>query len=141
MFRCFCMAKKRWVYSPRKQTASQVPDSLKQTVKTKADELVETVLIPCYVKTPPEDYQFNYVVNIYTQWYRHYFYFCSTYHVSGPNAIAPSFEDKFARLEYVGGDRFNLAYMRHTGQWQEITQSISLDEALEMISNSGIFQP
>jgi len=135
------MAKKRWVYSPQKQTVSQVPDSLKQRVKTKADELVETVLIPRYVKTPPEDYQFNYLVNIYTQWYRHYFYFCSTYHVPGPNAIAPSFEDKFARLEYVAEDSFNLAYMRHTGQWLEVTQGISLDEALEMIRDSGIFQP
>jgi hypothetical protein len=135
------MAKKSWVYSPRKQAVAKVPDNLKQTVKDKADELVNSVLIPQYVKPPPEDYQFNYVVNIYTQWYRNYFYFCSTYNSPGPNAISPSFEDKFARLEYVAGDRFNLAYMRHTGQWQEIAQSISLDEALTMIKDSGLFQP
>ena len=135
------MAKKRWVYSPRKQSASKVPDRLKQTVKDKADELVNTVLIPQYVKPPPENYQFNYLVNIYTKWYRNYFYFCSTYNTSGPNAIAPSFEDKFARLEYVAGDSFNLAFMRHTGQWQEIAHSISLEEALEMIEEGGLFHP
>ncbi len=135
------MAKKRWVYSPKKQAVSKVSDSLKQTVKDKADELVNTVLIPQYVKPPPEDHQFNYLVNIYTKWYRHYFYFCSTYNSPGPHAISPSFEDKFARLEYVSTDEFNLAYMRHTGKWHEITQSISLDEALEMIRDSGIFHP
>ena len=135
------MAKKSWVYSPRKQAAAKVPDTLKQTLKDKAHELVNTVLIPQSVKPPPEGYQFNYLVNIYTQWYRHYFYFCSTYHSPGPNAISPSFEDKFARLEYVGEDRFNLAYMRYTGQWQEIAEDISFDEALAMIKESGHFHP
>ncbi len=61
--------------------------------------------------------------------------------VGRPHAISPSFEDKFARLEYVATDEFNLAYMRHTGKWQEIPRSISLDEALEMISDGEIFQP
>jgi len=135
------MAKKRWVYSPKKQPASKVPDSLKQTVKDKADKLVDSVLIPQHVKPPPEDNQFNYLVNIYTKWYRNYFYFCSTYNSPGPYAISPTFEDKFARLEYVDAERYNLAYMRHTEQWQEIAQSISLDEALEMIRDSGHFHP
>lgn len=135
------MAKKRWVYSPKKQAAPPVSDSLKQTVKDKADEVVNTVLIPQHVKPPPEDHQFNYLVDIYTKWYRNYFYFCSTYNSPGPNAISPSFKDKFARLEYVADDRFNLAYMRYTEQWQEIAQGISLDEALEMIRDSGLFHP
>jgi hypothetical protein len=135
------MTKKRWGYSPRKPSAPKVPERVKQTVKAKADELVSTVLIPQYVQPPPEDYQFNYLVNIYTKWYRHYFYFCSTYNTSGPNAIAPSFDDKFARLEYVGGDHFNLAFMRYTEQWQEIALDISLEEALEMIKDSGFFHP
>ncbi|MDY6868515.1 MAG: hypothetical protein SVT56_11570 [Chloroflexota bacterium] len=112
------MAKKRWVYSPKKQ-ATKAPDSLKQTVKAKADEIVQTVLIPQYVKPPPEEPRLNYLVNIYTKWYRHYFYFCSTYHSPGPHAISPSFDDKFARLEYVASDSFNLAYMRYTGKWQD----------------------
>lgn len=135
------MAKKRWIYNPRKQSKSKIPESLKQTVKDKADELVNTVLIPQHVKPPPADNQFNYLANIYTKWYRNYFYFCSTYNVPGPNAIAPSFEDKFARLEYVGGDKFNLAYMRHTGQWHEIAQNMSLDEALDVIKDGELFTP
>ena len=135
------MAKKSWVYSPRKQSKSKVPDSIKQAVKAKADELVETVLIPQYVKPPPEDNDFNYLANIYTKWYRHYFYFCSTYNVRGPNAMVPSFDDKFARLEYVSEDSYNLAFMRYTEQWVEIAYGITLDEALEMIKGEGLFHP
>ena len=135
------MAKKRWVYSPRKQAKPKVPDKQKQAVKAKADELVQAVLIPQHVKPPPEDNDFNYLANIYTKWYRHYFYFCSTYNVRGPHATAPSFEDKFARLEYVSEDNFNLAFMRYTGQWVEIAYDISLEEALAMISGDALFQP
>jgi len=135
------MAKTRWIYSPRKRSATKVPDRLKYAVKAKADELVENVLKPQYVESPPADSHFNYLVNIYTEWYRNYFYFCSTYHSRGPNAISPSFDDKFARLEYVAADQFNLAFMRHTRQWQEIAYSISLDEALNMIKDGGFFCP
>ena len=135
------MAKKSWVYSPRKQSKSKVPDRLKQTVKEQADELVETVLIPRHVKPPPEDDQFNYLVNIYTKWHRNYFYFCSTYNSPGPHAISPSFEDKFARLEFVGTDRFNLAYMRHTGKWWEVYPDLSLNECLNTIRDDPLFMP
>jgi hypothetical protein len=135
------MAKKRWVYSPRKQAKPKVPENQKQAVKAKADELVQTVLIPQHVKPPPEDNDFNYIADIYTKWYRHYFYFCSTYNVRGPHATVPSFEDKFARLEYVSEDNFNLAFMRYTGQWVEIAYDISLEEALEMIKGDALFHP
>lgn len=135
------MAKKSWGYSPKKQPAPKVPAGQKQTIKDKADEIVKTVLIPQYVKPPPENYQLNYVVDIYTKWYRHYFYFCSTYHAPSPHAISPSFDVKFARLEYVATDKFNLAYMRHTKKWQEIAYNISLDEAFEMITEEPFFHP
>ncbi len=136
------MAKKQWGYSPqKKQSTTKVPDSVKQEVEQKAKELVDATLKPQYVKPPPKEPQFNYLVDIYTRWYRHYFYFCSTYNVPGPNAISPSFEDKFARLEYVGPDQFNLSYMRHTEQWFEIAPDISLEQALTMIKQGGSFTP
>jgi hypothetical protein len=135
------MAKKSWAYRPRKHSKSKVPDTVKQTLKAKADELVKTVLMPQHVKPPSPDNDLNYVANIYTKWYRHYFYFCTTYNVRGPHATAPSFEAKFARLEYVSADSFNLAFMRYTGQWVEIAYDISFDEALEMIQDDPLFHP
>lgn len=132
---------KTWVYAPSKAKKPQVPETFKAQVQQKAAELVEAVLKPRYIVPPPEGMQFNYIVDIYTRWYRNYFYFCSKYACPGPNAIAPSFEDNFARLEYTGDDRFNLAYKRYTEEWIELFQDQTLDECLQLIQEGGWFTP
>jgi hypothetical protein len=132
--------RKTWVYSPSASSGAKASDIAKSEVTRKANELIENYLKPTYLKPQPENYQFNYIIDIYGKWYRNYFYFCSTYHVSGPNAIAPTFEDKFARLEYVGPNQFNLAYMRHTGQWFELYTDQTLEECLIAIKDEPHFQ-
>ena len=134
-------AQKRWVYVPPKPPKPKVPDTVKAQVKQKSDELIESVLKPKHIKEPSEDQQFNYLADLFSKWYRHYFYFCSTYNCPGPNAISPSFEDKFARLEYVGGSKFNLSFMRYTGQWVEIERNLSLDQCLKAIQEDPFFMP
>ncbi len=96
--------RKTWVYRPPKPPAPKVPPSVKTDVQHKADKLVETVLKPKHIQPPPAPAQFqpNYIVDIYTKWYRHYFYFCAEYCVPTPNALMPSFEARFARMEYIG---------------------------------------
>ncbi len=83
---------RRWVYSPPRQPKPKVPDAVKAEVAAKAGALIETALKPSHLKPPPEDMHFNYLVDIYTKWYRNYFYFCSKYRCPGPNAISPFFE-------------------------------------------------
>ncbi len=85
--------------------------------------------------------QFNYIVDLSTKWYHSFFYFCATYRCPSPNCISEFFEIKFARLEYAGGDRFHLAYMRYTDQWQEIFRDQTLEECLESIENDPMFMP
>ena len=133
--------KKMWVYSPAKQPKPKVPESEKQLISEKCNELIETELKPKHIKPPPTDNDWNYLVDIFGKWYRNYFYFCSTYNCPSPNAISPSFEDKFARLEYVGKDSFNIAYMRHTGKWWEIFQGLTLEQCLEEMKNNVILHP
>jgi hypothetical protein len=117
----------------------QLTETLKAEVSLKAQELVETVLKPHYVQPVPEDQQFNYIVDIYTRWHGHYFYFCAKYCVPGPNAIEPFFESKFARLDYVGNERFNLSFQRYNGQWVTIHTDLSLDECLTSIKDDPWF--
>ena len=54
---------------------------------------------------------------------------------------SPTFESRFARLAYVGGGRFNLAYMRHTGKWWEVYQGLTLEKSLKTVRDEGIFHP
>jgi hypothetical protein len=132
---------KAWFLHPEKSPKPMVPDNVKAEVETKANELVESFLKPEYIKSPPEDMRFNYAVDIYTKWYRNYFYFYAKYACPRPEAISPFFERKFARMEYVGNGLFNLSYMRHTGSWFEIFQDLSMDECLEVIKDLPHFQP
>ncbi|MBW2342158.1 MAG: hypothetical protein JRF50_17765 [Deltaproteobacteria bacterium] len=137
------MAKSRkiWVFSPPKQAKPRLPNALKANMTAEANDLIDTILKPTHVKHPAGDERFNYVVDIYSKWYRNYFYFCSKYACPGPNAISPYFEARFARLEYVGNERFNLAYMRHTGKWWEIYTELSLVECLDVIRDEPHFLP
>src|SRR5690349_3312618 len=89
--------KRTWVYSPAKP---KIPESLKQRVLAESDKLVEEVFKPRYLKPPPEAPLFNYITDIYTKWFRGYLYFSSTYASPGPDALSPSFEAPFTRLEY-----------------------------------------
>jgi hypothetical protein len=96
---------------------------------------------PQHIKPPSTDNDFNYLVDIYSKWHQNYFYFCAQYNCPSPNAISPSFEAKFARMEYVGDDKFNLSYMRHTGQWCEIYQKLPMLECLKLIAEEPYFIP
>jgi len=132
---------KRWVYSPQRASKPRVTEAVKLGLETKANALIELVLKPTYIKPPCKDQQFNYIVDIYAKWRGSTFYFYSKYAVPGPNAISPFFEDKFARMEYAGGDRINLSYMRYTGKWVEIYTGLSVDECLGAIKDNPAFQP
>ena len=132
----------RYTWAPaKKKSGIKITDALKSEVKEKTGSLIENVLKPKYIKPPPEDNDFNYIVDIFSKWHRSYFYFCSKYNCPSPNAMAPSFNSNFARLEYVGGDKFNLAYMRHTGKWLEISFDLSLEECLDEIEKLPHFMP
>jgi hypothetical protein len=133
--------KKQWIYAPAKSSKPTVPDHEKAEVQKKADQLIESFLKPNFIKPPPEDTQWNYIVDIYAKWYRNYFYFFSKYHCPAPNAITDYFETKFARLEYVGNAEFNVAYMRHTEQWSGIFQDLTLDQCLEAIQDIPTLHP
>lgn len=130
-----------WVFSPPRKPKPKVPESVKAEVQTRANHLIESSLKPQHIKSLPEDARFNYIVDIYSKWYQSYFHFCAKYRCPAPNCITELFETKFARLEYVGEDRFNLSYMRHTGQWWEIYRDLSLEKCLEAIKSDPHFMP
>jgi hypothetical protein len=59
----------------------------------------------------------------------------------GAHAVSPTFETKFARMEYVGNGRFALSFRRPTGQWVELHDALSVDECPKAIQDDPWFQP
>lgn len=133
-------AKKTWVYSPRKSPKPPIPETLKQRLQEEADQIIK-VFKPRYIQKPPEEPRFNYMTDLYKKWYRSFLYLCATYTCPGPNALSPSFEAPFTRLEYAGENRFHLAYMRHTGKWWEVYRDLTLEEAITTIQDEELFHP
>ena len=131
---------KMWIYSPPRPPKPKIPDDLKAELTENAEQLLQEWR-PKYIKPPPPGYQFNYIVELYGKWFRSYFYFCAKYACPGPTALSPSFEARFTRLEYVGDRQFNVAFMRHTGQWVETEQGLTIDQCLRSIREDGFYQP
>ena len=124
--------KKTWVYNPPKKPKPKVPDEIKQVLQRKGDEIVKNIFEPEYLKPAPEQLTLNHIIAIYTKWYRNFFYFCLKYKCP-PESNIPSFESKFARLEYLGNNKFEYSYMRHTGQWWQL-ETGTMDDCLKRIS-------
>lgn len=133
-------APRSWTYRPARPAAPTVPARLKNDVLEQAQHLIDSVLAP-RIPPPPENPRFNYLITISAGWWRHYFYLSSTYRIPDPTATPSTLDFKYARLEYVGHSRFNLAYMRHTGQWFELYQDITLTDCLAAIAEEEWFAP
>lgn len=133
-------AAKSWVYTGSAPTTAKMLTALKAEVTERANGLIEEWK-PKYVKEPPPDNDLNYIVDLYSKWYRDYFYLCAKYASPSATAITPHFEAKFARLEHVGNKRFNLAFMRYTGEWIETEQELTLEQCLEIIENDDFYKP
>ena len=130
-----------WNIRPAKKRAA-VPAWLKTEVEAKAKQLIETVLKPKHLVPPPPDGPFNYITDIGAKWYRNYFYFFSTYACPSPNALAPTFEAMFARMEPLADGTFALYAMRHTGkEWVGVLDALSADECLKAIEDDPWFVP
>ena len=117
--------------------------ALKAAVDTQAQKFVENVLQPKFVLPPSKRPRFNYVIGVTTKWIGSSLYFILTYASPGPThaAISPTFEQKFARIVFVGDDKFSLSFMRHTSKWVELYGRLSLDECLKAIDSDPWFQP
>jgi hypothetical protein len=129
-----------WMLRPTRPKKSAIPVWLKAQVDAKVKELVETILKPKFVKPPPKKLRFNYIIDVAARWHGSSLYFVSTYASPGPDAISPTFEAKFARMEFVDNGKFSLSFMRHTGKWVVLYERLSLDECLDAIKDDPWFQ-
>ena len=133
---------KRWVHSPSSKASGNTLDAAaKAQVRAKVRELIDRELKPKHVKPPPEDARFNYITDITMKWHGPTVFVVAVYACPAPNAISPSFEARFARLRADTGGKFDLSFMRHTGQWVELFQGQTLDECLENIRDDPWFTP
>lgn len=117
----------------------KLTDFEKLTIESQCQPLIKKLKSQYISKNPNKEY--NYLIDIYTKWYRNYFYFCGKYKSESPNKITDEFEDKFVRLKIIKENEFDISYLRHTGKWFEIAYDLTLNECLEMIEDTPTLHP
>ncbi|WP_202915906.1 DUF3024 domain-containing protein [Pontibacter pamirensis] len=127
-----------WLPTPQRASKPKIPEAEKQQVEAQCQTFIE-LKKPSWVQ-PPND-RWGYVSDVYGKWYRSYFYFCATYSCKAPDAIMPEREVKFTRLEHAGAGKFHLAYFRHTGQWWQVYENLTLKDCLHTIEQEQLFWP
>lgn len=133
------MRKKQWVWSP-KRVRTLPAESEKATIISACDKFVADVPKPRFLPSI-RAMKFCYAVDLYGKWQGGRYRFIERIRTNSPDAIKPESAHAFARLDYVGTDRFDVMWPRHTGHWRRLHHSVSLAEALRCIEQDGHFHP
>lgn len=125
---------KGWFFSPK---ALPVSDKIRDEIDSFAEKRAAILKKRIAKQKPSKTY--NYVTDIYCKWRQNRFYLCAKYACPGKNALSPSFESNFARLERIGDKSFRLFAMRHTGEWMQIISKARLRECLKELEANPWF--
>jgi hypothetical protein len=127
------VTKKILVLSPSKKKITEV----EQTKLTTLFESLINQYKEKFIEAQPNKEE-NYIVNFYSKFYRGFFYLCADYKAEYENRISDGYERKFARLEFINDNKYNLAYFRHTGQWWTIERNVTREFCLTYITNNSL---
>ncbi len=116
------MPKKQWICNPPKPPKVKISEIAKMEIKEKCDRFIEDKLKPKYVKPfDKKNRKESQIVDIYCKWYGSTILFIASFKDMRPNVIAFEYEDKFARIKCLDKNHFRVCYMKHTGQWCDVT--------------------
>ena len=112
----------------------------KATITTACQAFIDTVLKPRFlpVVTPT---QFNFPVDIQGKWHGNKYRFLQRYRSGFAENLGEEFDAPFTRIDWIGRDRFDVQWHRHTGQWFRVHQGLSLTAALHAIETSEFLLP
>lgn len=114
--------------------------SEKATITSACQKFIETILIPRFLPTIIPS-QLNYPVDIQGKWHGSKYRFLQRYRSGFEDNLGEEFDAPFTRIDWIGHDRFDVQWYRHTGQWFCLYQSLSLTDALKAIENNEMLHP
>lgn len=127
------MPKRVWTYNKRAiRRQIKISSIEKSEIIEQCERFIERELKPAFIKPFDKRNKFNQLSDIYCRWRNNSVLFMAAYKNLSD---ARDFEDKFARIKVMDKGCFSIDYMRHTGQWIDITYMAgkSLNECLKSI--------
>lgn len=127
--------------SRRPAARSPVPDSVRQELARRVDELLGRKFRPLLLREGRDrELGFNHAIDVFSEWRGPSLYFCVRYRTPSGRP-----EDDFivrtTRLKLTGRGRLDLAYFRHTNRWQPVYSGLTLDESFAAVEAEEMFWP
>lgn len=112
----------------------------KAEIALKCERFIAEMLTPRFLpKIRPTG--FNYPVALFGKWRGDNYSFIQRYRSGYPENAGEEFNEAFARIDHVSGERFNLMWHRHTGQWLCLLPNLTQAEALTAMETEGLVHP
>ena len=133
------MAKRVWMYVGGR-AGNKPPPAEKAAITLACERLIAAVLRPRFLPVVRPSATFNYPVAMEGKWLGNKYRFFTRYRSDDPTSLAAEFNAPFARLDYVGRNRFDFLWHRHTGEWHRVAEGLSLTEALMPTSSDTVLR-
>ncbi|MGA7809402.1 hypothetical protein [Bradyrhizobium sp.] len=124
---------------PLKPTAA-FSEAEKASVTDACERLIEEFLKPRFLPAI-QPTEFNYPVDILGKWHAAKYRFIQRYRSGFPENLGEEFDAPFARLNWIGRDRFDIQWHRHTGEWFPLHRGLTLAEAMQTLKTDRILHP
>lgn len=112
----------------------------KTAVAAACQRFIDTVLKPRFL-TDIRPTRFNYPIDILGKWHGRRYRFLQRYRSGFLDNLGEEFDAPFTRLDWVGPDRFDVQWYRHTETWFRLYRAQSLAQALKAIETDGHLHP
>ncbi|PYE99015.1 hypothetical protein BJ122_1465 [Rhodopseudomonas faecalis] len=114
--------------------------SEKAAITIACQRFIDEVLKPRFLPTVRPT-AFYYPIDIVGKWHGRRYRFIQRYRSGQPETLGEEFDAPFTRLDWIGPDRFDLQWHRHTGTWYRLHHGLTLEQALKTIEADGILHP
>ena len=132
--------KKRWTKTTPRRRPAPVDEAEKQAIVAACDAFISDVLKPRFLpEVRPTEW--NYAVDIRGALAAGRYRFIQRYRSGGEDNLGEEFDAPFARIDRMGPDRFDIYWMRHTGEWWPLHAGVTLAEALRLLESDGVLHP
>jgi hypothetical protein len=120
--------------------SGRLSEAEKITITAACQQLINEVLKPRFLPLIRPT-KFNYPIDIQGKWHGTRYRFIQRFRSGFPENLNEEFDAPFTRLDWVGRDRFDVQWHRHTGAWFCLYRRLSLTEALKAIETDGHLHP
>lgn len=131
---------KRWMPTTRAPRMAATDEAEKQLIVAACEAFIRDVLKPRFLaRIKPT--QWNYAVDIHGAWAAGRYRFIQRFRSGMEHNLGEEFDSPFARIDRIGPDRFDIYWMRHTGEWWRLHVGVTLVEALRILETDGHLHP